>query len=62
MRVKDCEKCDYCQRCVWTQKHKPRDYHAIGMSHAYHVCLLEFKRCLDVKKCPKEKEEKNESD
>lgn len=53
MKVKDCEKCDHCQRRTWAQRYQPSNYHAIGMSHAYHVCLIASKRCLDVKKCPK---------
>ncbi len=61
MHVKDCEKCEYCIRKVWSQVHMPKNYHAIGMSHAYHFCLKFNQRILSIKKCkeivPKDKKD-----
>lgn len=54
MRVSDCKKCQHCKRYVWSHSYLPANYHAIGMSHAYHKCELAKKRCLEVKRCPKE--------
>ena len=51
MRVKDCRKCQHCQRRTWTSYHMPRGYHAIGMTHAYAYCTLYKKRVRDVKSC-----------
>jgi hypothetical protein len=51
MRVKDCEKCEHCQRRVWSQYYEPNNYHPIGMSHAYAYCTKHQKRVRDVKKC-----------
>lgn len=51
MRVKDCKGCRYCQRKVWSSSYKPANYHAIGVSHAYHYCELNEERCLEVKFC-----------
>lgn len=52
MRVKDCEKCKYFKRCVWSTSYKPAGYHRIGVSHAYGYCEKYKQRCLEVKKCP----------
>ena len=51
MRVKDCEKCPYKRRHVWTDYHIPKHYHPIGMSHAYAYCAFHKKRVSEVKKC-----------
>lgn len=51
MKVKDCKKCPKCVRRVWSDYYVPRNYHPIGMSHAYAYCTLHKKRVLDVKKC-----------
>lgn len=51
MKVKECEKCRYKKRHVWSTYYIPRDYHPIGMSHAYAYCALHQKRVRDVKKC-----------
>jgi hypothetical protein len=56
MKVKDCEKCEHRQRRVWSQYYEPKDYHAIGMSHAYAYCTKHQKRVRDVKKCDEQKE------
>ena len=50
MKVKDCIKCMYYWRRTWSQKYKPANYHAIGISHAYAFCLKYNKRCLKVLK------------
>lgn len=52
MRVKDCRGCIYCKRYTWSHVYLPAGYHAIGMSHAYHECEIEKKRCIQVSKCP----------
>lgn len=51
MKVSECKGCPMVRRYVWSQRHEPRGYHAIGFSHAYHYCLFRRMRCLDVKKC-----------
>lgn len=51
MRVKDCQGCIYCKRYVWSHSYKPKDYHAIGMSHAFHWCEKYGMRCLEVPIC-----------
>lgn len=62
MKVSVCEKCQHCKRYVWSHSYLPSNYHAIGMSHAYHKCELENKRCLDMKRCPKwEEKSKDEA-
>jgi len=57
MRVKDCEKCKHCSRRSWVQYYKPKNYHAIGISHAYAYCGKHKKRVLEVKKCRDQEEE-----
>ena len=51
MKVKDCKGCKHCKRKVWSNYHMPRNYHAIGMSHAYAYCEKHRCRCLQIKKC-----------
>jgi len=51
MKVRDCKKCVYCKRKTWTSYYKPLNYHAIGMTHAYHYCERYKKKCLDIKGC-----------
>ena len=51
MRVKDCRSCPHCQRRVWSDYHIPKNYHPIGMSHAYAYCTKHRKRVSEVKKC-----------
>ena len=53
MRVKDCRKCQKCQRRVWKDYYIPRNYQPIGMSHAYAWCTFHKKRVRDVKECLK---------
>lgn len=38
MRVRDCRKCKKYMRRVWSDYYIPRNYHPIGMSHAYAWC------------------------
>lgn len=54
MRVSQCERCEYCKRYVWSHTYKPANYHAIGMTHAYHKCDLAKERIINVRHCPKE--------
>ena len=54
MKVSHCERCEHCRRITWSHPYLPANYHAIGMSHAYHKCELAKKRCIEVKRCPKE--------
>lgn len=61
MKVKDCEKCNYCQRRVLTTYYKPKNYHAIGMSHAYAYCLKHNKRVSEVKKCDNDRRADDEN-
>lgn len=51
MRVRDCQKCQEYVRKVWSDYHIPRNYHPIGMSHAYGWCNKHKKRCLEVRRC-----------
>ena len=51
MRVKDCRSCPHCQRRVWSDYYTPKNYHPIGMSHAYAYCTKHRKRVTEVKKC-----------
>ena len=51
MRVKDCRKCMKCVRRVWSEYYVPRNYHPIGMSHAYAWCKRHRKRCREVRDC-----------
>ena len=51
MKVKDCKKCKMYMRKVWSRYYIPRDFHPIGMSHAYAWCKLYRKRCREVKEC-----------
>lgn len=52
MKVSDCEKhCGQYQRKTWTRYYKPKNYHAIGMTHAYGFCKENNLRCAEVKKC-----------
>lgn len=53
MRVKDCKKCGYYSRKVWSQYYEPMRYHPIGLNHAYAFCTKHQKRCTEVKKCEK---------
>ena len=56
MRVKDCKGCPFFQRLTWDQRYQPKNYHAVGFSHAYGWCKLNSKRVVNVKKseCGKE--------
>ena len=53
MRVKDCKgsNCSHCVRRVWSHEYEPKNYHKIGMSHAYAHCDLHNKRVSEVKDC-----------
>ena len=51
MRIKDCAKCEKCERRVWSDYHVPKNYHPIGMSHAYAWCAKYKKRVSQIKKC-----------
>lgn len=52
MKVSDCEKyCEQYQRKTWTQYYEPKNYHAIGFTHAYGFCRKNNCRCAEVKKC-----------
>lgn len=51
MKVKDCKKCNYCERRTWVDYHTPANYHPIGFTHAYAYCKKHKKRVLDVRKC-----------
>ena len=57
MRVKDCQGCRHCSRRVWSSSYKPANYHAIGVSHAYHYCEYHKDRCLNVRVCNDYEEE-----
>ena len=56
MKVKDCKNknCEHCQRRTFSTYYTPKNYHPIGMSHAYAYCTLHQKRVSEVKKCAKE--------
>lgn len=60
MRVKDCKGCRHCKRRVWSQEYKPKNYHAIGFSHAYAYCTKHQKRVSEVKKCEEAEAEMKE--
>lgn len=51
MKVKDCRKCKKYMRKVWSDYYIPRNYHPIGMSHAYAWCKKHQKRCREVREC-----------
>ena len=51
VNVKECERCEHYERRVWTQYYKPKDYHPIGMSHAYAYCKYHRWRCSEIAKC-----------
>ena len=51
MKVRECEKCEHYERRVWSHRHYCRNYHDIGMTHAYGYCKKYECRCADVKKC-----------
>ena len=51
MRVRDCQKCQKYVRKKWSDYYIPRNYHPIGMSHAYGWCNKHKKRCLEVRRC-----------
>lgn len=51
MKVGTCKKCKHFSRKVWTQYYVPKDYHPIGMNHAYAFCDKHQKRCLDIRGC-----------
>ena len=51
MKVSKCEKCQHYQRKVWSTYRKPKNYHAIGVSHAYAYCTKHKDRCLKIKHC-----------
>ena len=51
MRNSDCKKCRYYSRRTWSHYYIPRDYHPIGMTHAYGYCMLHEKRVRDIRKC-----------
>lgn len=59
MRVKDCERCTYCTRRTWSHYHKCRDYHPIGMTHAYAFCTKHDRRVSEVKKCDEYKKQED---
>ena len=51
MKVRDCKKCQKYVRKKWSDYYIPRNYHPIGMSHAYGWCNKHKKRCLEVQRC-----------
>lgn len=51
MRVKYCRRCPKYRRRVWSSYYRPRNYHPIGMSHAYAWCLYHEKRCREIRNC-----------
>lgn len=50
MKVSICRKCRYFRERRWSERYKPRDYHAIGMTHVYGWCCYMKKRCIEVKR------------
>ena len=58
MKVSNCQKCKHYRRRVWSSRHQPTNYHAIGMSHAYGYCEKHKTRCLQVKGCKEAEIEK----
>lgn len=61
MKVKDCKSCHHCQRRVWSQYYVPKDFHPIGMSHAYAYCAAYQKRVSAVKGCDRREGKENGS-
>lgn len=55
MKVKNCDGCAYKKRKVWSHRHECRNYHDIGMSHAYAWCDKYMTRCSKVKGCEERK-------
>ena len=51
MRVSYCAKCQYYERKTWSNYHIPKNYHPIGISHAYGYCKLYCMRCSEIKPC-----------
>ena len=51
MKVRDCKKCQFCKRKVWSSTYKPAGYHTIGVSHAYAFCEKHKERVLTIKHC-----------
>lgn len=58
MKISDCKKFRNYQRRTWAQRHEPNTYHAIGFSHAYGYCKKFGERCLGIKKCEVQNEQK----
>lgn len=58
MKVKECESCLYFSRRIWTQYYESKNYHPIGMTHAYGYCTKYKKRCVEVKSCKKGEDDK----
>ena len=50
MKVSACRKCKYFKEHQWSQRFKPRNYHAIGMTYTYGYCSYHKKRGSDVKR------------
>jgi hypothetical protein len=57
MKVKECKGCCFCQRRTWSHEYKPRNFHMIGMTHAYAYCTKHQKRVSEVKRCEKSEEQ-----
>ena len=57
MKVSYCEKCKCYERRKWSDYYVPKNYHPIGMSHAYGYCRLLCMRCSEIKPyvCPKKR-------
>lgn len=51
MKVSRCEKCKNFERRTWSHYYKPKNYHPIGMTHAFGFCNHYNERCSCVKKC-----------
>lgn len=51
MRVKDCKTCAHCVRRTYSTYYEPKNYHPIGMSHAYAYCTKHRTRVAWVKNC-----------
>ena len=49
MKISNCEKCEYFRHRTWSTYYKPKDYHPIGISHAYGYCKLYENRCGNIK-------------
>ena len=49
MKVSYCEKCKCYERRKWSDYYVPKNYHPIGMSHAYGYCKLYCMRCSEIK-------------